>query len=222
MPERHTIDVDGDDLVAVHHPAAGDRWLVFSHGFASDKSGSYEGRCERAVAEGYDAVRFDHRGCGESDRAFDEQSLETRLADLRAVLERFEPSACVLFGSSFGGAVALHGALEAPVEAVAVRAPVTDTRVFDGYRDELPPAFFAALDRHPFERVADDLSVPVLLFHGRADGSVPLSDSLDAAGALSTDVSLEVYADEGHRFSRSAEARMRDRLFEWLNSLPTL
>jgi pimeloyl-ACP methyl ester carboxylesterase len=220
VPTRHTLSVDGEDLVAVHHAAESDRWLVFAHGFVSDKSGSYEGRCERAVAEGFHGVRFDHRGCGESDRAFGEHTLETRLADLRAVLDYFDPPRCVLFGSSFGGKVVLHGALgDERVAAVATRAPVTDPGPLDAYRSRWPEAFAAAFEANPFEAVERNLAVPVAIFHGRADDTVPVADSLDAAGALGPDTLCQLYADEGHSFSRAAEARMRDQLFDWLATI---
>ncbi len=215
MQTRHTVTVGGDDLVAVHHEADTDRWMVFSHGFLSDKSGSYEGRCERAVTEGYQAVRFDHRGCGESDRAFGDQTLTTRLADLEAVLDYFDPGRCVLFGSSFGGRVALHTGVDGRVEAVAARAPltVTDSSTFESYADE---TFLAAFERHPFEAVTRTLDVPVALFHGRDDDTVDPADSRVAAGALDTEVFLQLYAGEGHNFSRATESRLREQLFDWL------
>jgi len=233
MPERHEIHVDGETVVAVHHEARTDDWLVFCHGFQSDKSGSYESRCERAVAEGYNGVRFDFRGCGESDRSFDGQTLSTRLADLRAVVDYFDPQSYCIFGSSFGGKVAFHTAAEDDrVEAIATRAPVTYNRAFDQYRrvlrgensldgegDALEGSwrgFFENLDQYPFAVAAEDVRVPVAIFHGRADDTVPIEDSIEATGELDVDVDLLAYAGEGHRFSRGAEARMRDRLFEWL------
>lgn len=246
--ERHTIPVsDGESLVADHHPAPDPDadWFVCCHGFASDRSGSYESRCERAVAEGYHGVRFDFRGCGEADGAFAAATLSARIADLRAVLDHFAPAATsvVLFGSSFGGKTALHAAVgdgpggdgtpDERVAAVATRAPVTYARAFEPLVEavraqgevEYAPGFpvderlVDDLAGYDFDDVADRLDVPVAVFHGRDDDSVPLADSLDAVGALATDTALWAVADEGHRFSRPAEARMRDRLFEWLARL---
>jgi pimeloyl-ACP methyl ester carboxylesterase len=243
MSERHTVPVaDGESVVADHHPAGGERWFVCCHGFVSDRTGSYEGRCERAVAEGYDAVRFDFRGCGESDGAFPEATLSSRIADLRAVLDRFVPEGgpVVLFGSSFGGKTAFHAAAgdgpggdgtpDERVRAVATRAPVTDARAFDPLREAVErqgevayapgypvdERFVADLDGYDFGDVADALDVPVWICHGREDDSVPLEDSLDAVGALGVDASLWAVADEGHHFSHDAEDRLRDALFDWL------
>ena len=230
MPTRHTVPVDGDEVVAVHHEAetdTTDRWILFSHGFVSDKGGSYVGRCERAVAEGYDAVRFDHRGCGESDLSFGEQNLSTRVADMRAVVDYFDPASCVLFGSSFGGKVVFHVAVdESRAEAVATRAPVTYTEPFEKYRRVNPEGaggvteeFLDDLGSYDFEEVEDGLDVPVAVFHGRDDATVELRHTVEAVGALRTDVVFHAYADEGHGFSHDAEARLRDHLFGWLETV---
>jgi len=232
MPTRHTVSVDEDEVVAVRHEADTDTddWILFSHGFVSDKEGSYVGRCERAVAEGYNAVRFDHRGCGESDLSFSEQNLSTRIADLRAVIEYFKPSSCVLFGSSFGGKVAFHVAVDGSrVEAVGARAPVTYTEPFEEYRREggvrdeesagwggVAEDFFDDMRSYDFSEIEEELDVPVAIFHGRDDATVELEHSIDAVAGLDTDVMLHAYEGEGHSFSRGAEARLRDELFGWL------
>lgn len=232
MPTEHAIPTGDGSVAAVHHPADGDRWVVFCHGFLSDKSGSYAGRCARAVEAGYDAVRFDFRGSGDSDLRFREATLSTRIADLRAVIEHFDPPAYALFGSSFGAKVAFHAADDLDPAAILARAPVTYNRAFESYRDTvesegqlrfedgrlIDDRFFEDFEAYPFEPAAAAIEAPVAIFHGDADGSVPLSDSLDAAAAFAGDVLLEKYAGEGHRFSEAAESRLRDRAFEWLGS----
>ncbi|SDD50939.1 S9 family peptidase [Natrinema hispanicum] len=224
-------DTEPPTVAAVHHRAESDDWLVFCHGLRSDKSGSYEQRCRRAVEAGYNAVRFDCRGCGESDGAFVASTLETRLTDLHHVVDYFDPDSFVLFGSSFGGKVAFHAAAaDDRVTAVATRAPVTTAGTFDEYRaaverdgewtfdtgDRIDRRFFDALDRHPFDDVVSTLSVPVAIFHGGDDAVVDPADSFDAARRLESDVCLERFAGEGHRFSRAGERRLLDRLFGWL------
>jgi len=220
MPTRHSVDVDGEEVVTVHHApddrGDSDRWMLFSHGLVSDKTGSYEERADCAAAEGYSAVRFDHRGCGESDRGFDEQGLGTRIEDLCAVIDYFGAERRVLFGSSFGGRVALHVAAEDGALAVAVRAPVTYNEVFDG-RD-LGGKFTDALEERPFDEVIAGLDAPVAVFHGRDDETVGFGYSADAVAAVETDSVLHAYADEGHLFTHGAEERMRDAFFAWLET----
>ena len=224
-------DTATQTVAAVDHAAASDDWLVFCHGLRSDKSGSYERRCRRAVEEGYNAVRFDCRGCGESDGTFAASTLEARLTDLRHVVDYFDLDSYALFGSSFGGTVALHtAAVDDRVTAVATRAPVTTAGTFDEPRaaverdgewtfdtgERLDHRFFESLDRHPFDDVVGSLSAPVAIFHGGDDAVVDPADSFDAAKRLETDVSLERFAGEGHRFSRAGERRLLERLFDWL------
>ncbi|WP_255192535.1 alpha/beta hydrolase family protein [Natronobeatus ordinarius] len=232
----HTIPVtDDESVVAVHHEASSDRWLVFCHGFLSDKSGSYERRCERAVSKGYNAVRFDFRGCGDSDGAFAEQGLSEKLADCSSVVDHFALDAYALFGSSFGGKVAFHAAArDDRVEAVVTRAPVTFNRSFDEYRSvvdrerecrfddgrRIDRGFFDDLERYSFPAAATEIDVPVAIFHGACDESVDVADSVEAARLLGreTDVLLETVAEEGHLFSAAAEERLRRRTFHWLES----
>ncbi len=231
---RHEIHAPGTPtLVAVHHEAPTDRWLVLCHGLLSDKSGSYEGRARRAVEAGYNAIRFDFRGCGEAEGAFVDSTLSARIDDLRRVVDHFGLDSYALFGSSFGGKVAFHVAAEDDrVQRLAARAPVTYRRAFDDYRDavdsegaiildgdrRLDDAFLSDFESHDFESVADDIDVPVAIVHGGADQTVPVEDSFEAATALSTDILVEKYAGETHRFSAAAEERFRERIFSWLGS----
>ncbi|MXV63854.1 alpha/beta fold hydrolase [Natronorubrum sp. JWXQ-INN-674] len=228
---KHRIPVGEETVAAVHHDAPGDDWLVYCHGFLSDKHGSYEHRCRRAVEHGYNAVRFDFRGCGDSDGAFVDQTLSSKLEDLRAVVDHFDPPSYALFGSSFGGKVAFHAAARDPrVDAVATRAPVTANRAFDEYRaaveregeyqfetdDRIDRRFFDDFDEYDFDGVEASLEVPVAIVHGRQDESVDVTDSVEAAARLETDVLLEIFAEEGHLFSTAAEERLLERLFHWL------
>lgn len=232
MPDKHRITIEQkQEISAVHHPVTSNEWFVCCHGFISDKTGSYEHRCERAVENGYNAVRFDFRGCGESTGAFVEQTLSSRIADLRAVLAYFDPDSVVLFGSSFGAKTAFHTAVDNPrIEALVGRAPVTYNRTFDDMQavvaetgsfeydtgHTVDERFFDDFAQYSFETVTESLKIPVALFHGRADESVALADSLDATAAFETDVLLQVYRDEGHLFSEAAEERMQRQLFDWL------
>lgn len=237
MPTDHRVPVTSNEsLAAVHHPAPSSAWIVFCHGFISDKSGTYETRCARAVTAGYNAIRFDFRGCGDSDGRFVDQTLSTKLTDLQAIVEFFDLDRYTVFGSSFGGKVAFHAAIKDPrITAVATRAPVTFNATFDRVRAEVSKdgtyeygpnhridhRFFDDLATHPFSDVIDGLAQPTAIFHGADDESVDPTDSFRAAKHLTTDVMLAKYQHEGHRFSTAAEARLHDDLFNWLTTVTT-
>jgi dienelactone hydrolase len=99
---------------------------------------------------------------------------------------------------SFGGQAGLR-------EAARIGDPIADA-------DRLTAA-------SPIVRAAD-IKAPVLLFHGRQDAQVPVSqvtalaDALERAGQ---DCDLTIFQDEGHRFSRPQNvASLRSRTIAFL------
>jgi class 3 adenylate cyclase len=77
--------------------------LVFFHGFASnlevELEADYYGRLHDRLASFSRVVLFDRRGTGLSDRMRQAPTLETRMDDLRAVLEAVGSEAAFLFGT---------------------------------------------------------------------------------------------------------------------------
>ena len=115
----------------VHVPSGmrpGERRAAFIvlHGFGSNKTSSNTMQPTKVLGElGYVVLRFDMRGCGESEGEFgrvicleqveDTRSALTFLADHPAV----DPERIAVIGSSFGGAVAVYtGGVDERVAAV--------------------------------------------------------------------------------------------------------
>lgn len=233
MTEKHFIQVEDDEEVAVvHHEADSDRWIFFCHGFGSNKQGSYQSRCNKLNENGWNAVRFDFRGNGESDGEFIEQSLSSKIQDLEAVIDHFEPESCVVFGSSFGGKVAFHSCVQDHrIKAVIGKAPVTYNSIMEKYRSvveekgehehisgkKIDKRFFEDFDKHMFEEVENDLDVPVLIFHGSSDNTVHIENSYKALKKLDTDVTLHKLKNEKHSFSHGVEREMQKSIVNWLS-----
>lgn len=228
------IEVENSEAVAaVHHETDSEEWVFFCHGFGSNKEGSYERRAEKAVEEGYNAVRFDFRGNGESDGEFIDQSLSSKINDLEAVIEYFEPESYLVFGSSFGGKVALHHSAGNPdVEAVIGRAPVTYNSIMSKYRSvvkekgkfqhhegaTIDQRFFDDLDKHKFDNISDSFRCPVAFFHGGADTTVHFENTAEAVGEIDTDVMVHKFEGENHSFTEEAEERMLEQIFDWISN----
>ena len=120
------------------------------------------------VQSGWMAVRFNFRGVGASEGAYDEGRGE--LQDLLAVIDHFSPAAAqqgalALAGFSFGAFVTSHA-----VQALhAVRT--IDRLVLVG----------TAAGRFAVAELPKDLHAKTLVLHGEADDTVPLAAALDWA-----------------------------------------
>ena len=232
--EKHRIEVeDGEEISAVHHEADSSKWIFFCHGFGSNKEGSYEARAERAVEEGFNAVRFDFRGNGESDGAFEEQYLSDKIEDLKACVEHFSPEKVFLFGMSFGGKVVFHAAEDLDAEAIIGKSPVTYNSVMSKFRDaveengefevfdgkKIVKEFYTDLDTYNFSETLEGLEVPVAIFHGGADTTVHFENSADTAEEYDREFMLYKLEGEKHSVSDEAEEKIQDMMFSWLRNL---
>jgi dipeptidyl aminopeptidase/acylaminoacyl peptidase len=107
---------------------------------------------------------------------------------------------------SFGGSAGLH-------EAARIGDPIADADLLTA--------------GSPLARAAD-IAAPVLLFHGRQDARVPVSQATALADALQCagrDCELIIFQDEGHRYVRpqniaSLQSRTIDFLLRTLKTAP--
>jgi len=235
MTQRHSIKVEnGKKVSTVLHEANSDRWIFFCHGFGSNKDESYKRRCKIMAENGWNAVRFDFRGNGESDGDFIEQDLSSRIEDLQAVIDRFEPEKCAIFGSSFGGKVAFHSAAQdRRTKAVIGKAPVTYNNIMDKFRSvvenkgrfeyidgkPIDERFFEDFDDYEFGKVVEKLDVPVAIFHGSFDTTVHPEKSFKVLEELGTDVSLHKLKGEKHSFTDDGEQKMMREMVSWLDNI---
>jgi pimeloyl-ACP methyl ester carboxylesterase len=208
--------------------------LVFLPGYASDMQGSKASALESwAVREGYPFLRFDYAGCGESGGAFEDQTLETWLGDALFLVRSLITGPVLLVGSSMGGWIMLHVALALGAQAVglvgiAAAPDFTDWGFSDEARNmieingriEMPNPYgpepsvttLAFLRSGSKLRLLDkeiNITVPVRLIQGQADGDVPWETALCIAEQLrSSDVQINFIKDGDHRLSREQDISM--------------
>ena len=91
--------------------------FIVLHGFGSNKgAGNVLSACEMLAARGYVSLRFDMRGCGESEGEPGRLICLEQVADTRNALTFLQsrpevvPDRIALIGSSFGAAVAIYTA----------------------------------------------------------------------------------------------------------------
>jgi len=219
MRKDVSFTCDGLRLKGTLHLPAADRppIVVGCHGLMADRhSPKQTTLAEKCNRLGIAYLRFDHRGCGDSQGRFEEvTTLAARCRDLEAALAWAHGEGCFsdrvgLFGSSMGGAVCLAAAGHLNVAAlVTVAAPVRSRTLAEkeGLRsDDLPGQGFFTTPARQFDILPQlETLSRVLLFHGGKDEIVPLSHAEEILSRLQPPRQLVVFEDGDHRMSNPAD-----------------
>ena len=148
-----------DDLRPGERRAA----VVMMHGFGANKNGGPEWLCRQCAAWGYVALRFDFRGCGDSEGKRGRVIPTEEVADARSAVAYMasradvDPAAIALCGSSLAGGVAVQAAaIEPRVAAVIVENGVANgERMMRGMHSEESWRQFRALVDDIMQNPAD-------------------------------------------------------------------
>ena len=199
--------------------------IVGVHGLMADKNSPKQIALAKHVASIKMAYfRFDHRGCGESEGAFNEQTtLENRRADLIAAIQAAREIVghtipVGLFGSSLGGAICLTVAkkiapfalvtLAAPVQSQAIQLPLNSP---DSLKNEI-------IDNRLRFDIKNEIHSPhhILIIHGSADETVPVENATTIYD-LSTHPKKQIILQNGdHRVSNPAhQKRFLEKATNW-------
>ena len=171
--------------------------VIMSHGFRGDKDehGRFVLAAEDFFERGFDVLRFDFGGHGESYQT--PILVKTELNDLISVIKYAKDLGyghIGLFGHSLGGLVSLE-AYDESIEAVALWAPVTaafDKNAFD--EDDLNEEV-KQIDQ---KEIIENIKIPVLIVHGQEDIDVSIQQSRDAIELLPEGSVLEEIPSAGH------------------------
>jgi pimeloyl-ACP methyl ester carboxylesterase/class 3 adenylate cyclase len=114
----------GSVNIAYQTIGEGEHDLVFAPGFVSniELGWSMPGRGDflRGLASFARVIQFDKRGTGLSDRVGDPHTLETRMDDVRAVMDAARSDRAALFGVDTGGSMSLVFAATYPERTTAL------------------------------------------------------------------------------------------------------
>lgn len=216
--------------------------VVCSHYFGGTHRAS--GEWAQLMAEaGYVAYAFDFCGGSAASRSTGETtecSILTEAADLSAALDavaaldEVDAGSVFLLGQSQGGAVSAMVAAERPADVAGLVLLYPAFSIHDemlalfGSADAVPEEFdfwqrlgrvyaVDAINYDFYERIGA-YSGPVQLFHGNADGIVPLSYS-ERAASLYTDVDFEVIVGAGHGFHGADQRHVAQRATAFVESI---
>lgn len=243
-PVTSSVDSDGWDIhYRLYSPRRKTKGLiVWVHGGPNDQwQVTFRPRHIYWLSRGWSIAVVDHRGSTGHGRAFTDAlngwwghaDAHDTIAVTREVQRTgsFSPGDTVLMGSSAGGLTVLNAAATAPtlVAGVVASYPVVDLGELIAGDDpfETPhiptlvgsndPTSTLVIDRSPLSRVTALAPVPVLLFHGDADMSVPLVHSqrlFEAVRTAGGNLQLIVMQGEGHGFKDPANIEREYALTE--------
>lgn len=214
--------------------------IVFLPGYASDMTGTKALALEAwAKANGRAFIRFDYRGCGESEGAFEDYTLADWRDDALLVVDQVAKGPVVLVGSSMGGWIALLVAKARPerVTALVGIAPAPDftdwgfsqadkmTLLTDGRLEKPSPysdqptvttrAFWTAGEANRLMHGTISLKLPVRIVQGMRDPDVPWERAARLAQLIEgDDVQCWLVKDGDHRLSRDQDVAMIVRAVE--------
>jgi fermentation-respiration switch protein FrsA (DUF1100 family) len=210
---------DGLKLQGVLNTPDTDTWplVVLCHGFLSHKDSSkYKQLAQVFAREGIGTIRFDFRGCGESEGYLSESAVSGRWLDLQRVIDGVGVLAGFngrlgLMGSSLGGYLAL---LEASrnLQVCCVVIWSTPSHLQE-LAERLPEVAPVEMSRESYEdlRRVEVLSrletvERVLIVHGQKDRQVPAEHASKLLAALKQPKALHLLKNGDHRLSQ-AEVR---------------
>ena len=204
----------GDLRGIIHYPnTAPAACIITCHGlFSSKDSAKFIQLGERFAREHFALLRFDFRGCGESDGLVEDTTITGRKEDLEAAMafiQRHIPSSdprVGFLGSSLGGFISLLVAPSYPsVKAVVTWAtPIS----FDGMREainqntapRLKEDFFIDVRRYSAYRFVPRVH-NLLIIHGDRDETVPVEHAQRLYQAAREPKQLEIVTGADHVFS---------------------
>ena len=234
--ETFVVESEGLNLRGVIHlpekqPAP---CVVCSHGlFSSKDSPKLIAITEYLAGEGFVAIRYDHRGCNESEGNLEDTTVSGRLKDLESVI-RFsrEHPACIgrigLLGSSMGGYISLFTAARNPdMKPLVVWATPHKLRgKKKDFKEEgyplLKDAFYEDLKQYDLEAVLSKIS-HCLVLHGQDDELVPLWHANKNYENLAEPKKLEIFPGGDHRFTdESHRSRAIELSAQWFKTYMNL
>jgi pimeloyl-ACP methyl ester carboxylesterase len=204
LRQSHLYEINGKKLFAIKHLPLIDncfKVVVFCHGFGGNKIGAnrfFVTLSEALAQNGIAVIRFDLRGCGDSEGDFCEITLKSQIEDLQLVLQKasLEYQHIGLIGVSLGSTISL---LSAPhfksVKSLAFFAPISSQDIwikdwqyanahlphlkyFEHRGRPVTRVFFEEFFDVDFEDAIKKIShLPLLHVHGDKDTVVPISQS---------------------------------------------
>ncbi len=208
--------------------------VIMCHGYSSGKNSNINRLLAPELAEvGIASFRFDFPGHYDSEGDIADLTISKAVEDLRCAVnfindfESINSKRLGIFGSSFGGTVALWFASSSvDINALVLRSPASDYAAvreeqlgIEGIRQwadtgvasleggtvESKYAFYEDARDHDTYAMAKKIIAPTLIIHGDADDNVHISQSVRLKEVMGDLASLEVIPNAGHAYDKPGQ-----------------
>lgn len=154
------------------------------HGNAGSIAGR-GGHVQPWLEAGYGALLLSYRGYGGSEGRPTEDRLyaDARAAIAYVLAQGVAPDRLVLYGESLGTGVAVKMAVEHDVAAVVLEAPFTSAVDVGAEAYWILPVRWMMKDRYESIKRISEIDAPLLIIHGEADRTIPISHGRELLAA---------------------------------------
>lgn len=190
LTDFQDVPLRSADGVALHAwyrvPNPGRPLVAYFHGNAWNLSNRVP-IFDALARQGFGVLAVSYRGYGASEGAPHETGIfdDARAAMHYAMSQGFEPSKMVLYGESLGTGVAVRMASEFGAGVLALQSPYTSVAGRAAEIYWFVPVRWLIHDKFESIGVLKTLNIPLLVFHGENDRTIPVSHGramLDASG----------------------------------------
>ena len=194
----YTTD-DGNVINAIHFKAPNSKGIVFyQHGNA----GSLETWGERSVdfvTENYDVLMYDYRGFGKSTGSIKNEKMlyNDALMIYKKLLYDYKERDIVVYGMSLGTGIAAKLAYDNNPKMLVLETPYFNFNDVAKYHYPYFPHYILLHYQFKTNKLLPALNMPVYLFHGTEDETVPYNSS-ERLLALSDNITLFTINDGSH------------------------
>jgi alpha/beta superfamily hydrolase len=243
------LNLSGEKLAGTFHvPAKNSRHgIILGHCFTCSRHTSILRDLSLALVDaGFEVLRFDFSGNGQSEGNFSESFYSKQVDDLKSAATFMSAQGVQwigLAGHSMGAMVALLAASEMEkakaVCTLAAKASPLKTKQFltqeqieelqitgrihftsRGRNLELSEAFFADAEQYDFPSIMASLPQPLLVVHGDMDEIVPVANAYRLHQYKRIDTELAIIHGADHMFSQDGHRQeVAQRVIHWFKGL---